>query len=58
MLNLLLILGALFAALALIVKLLEGRARPLTAAQQQRLSRWLLVLVAASLLLSLLHQLR
>mgnify|MGYP007070397440 CR=1 FL=1 len=56
MMNLLLVLAALFIALALVVKLLEGRAQPLTAQQQQRLSRWLMVLVAASLLLSLLHQ--
>jgi hypothetical protein len=56
MMNLLLVLAALFIALALVVKLLEGRAQPLTAQQQQRLSRWLMALVAASLLLSLLHQ--
>ena len=50
--NLLLILGVLFLSLLLLTKLLEGRAEPMTADQQQRLSRWILIALLASLLLS------
>ena len=57
MANLLLILGVLFASLFLVVKLLDGRAKPLTPEQQARLSRWLMVLVAISLALALFRQL-
>ena len=51
--NLLMILGALFIALIVLTKLLEGRAEPLTAEQQQRLSRWIIIALVISLLLSL-----
>ena len=57
MANLLLILGVLFASLFVIVKLLDGRAKPLAPEQQARLSRWLMVLVAISLALALFRQL-
>ena len=56
MTNLLIVLGVLFAALFLLVKLLDGRAKPMTPEQQSRLSRWLMGLVAISLLLALLKQ--
>jgi hypothetical protein len=55
MTNLLMVLGVLFAALFVLTKLLEGRAKPLTGEQQQRLSRWIMIALAVSLLLSLLH---
>lgn len=53
MTNLLLVLGLLFAALFLLVKLLEGRAQPLSGEQQARLSKWLVILVFISIVLSL-----
>lgn len=51
--NLLLILVVLFAALFLLTKLLEGRAKPLAPEQQARLSRWLMIAVFVSILLAL-----
>lgn len=53
--NLLLVIGLVFAILFILTKVLEGRAKPLSAEQQQRLSRWIIILVAASLLLSLIR---
>ena len=53
--NLLLVIGLVFAILFILTKLLEGRAKPLSAEQQQRLSRWIMILVAVSLLLSLIR---
>ena len=51
--NLLMILGVLFIALFVLTKVLEGRAEPLTGEQQQRLSRWIIIALVISLLLSL-----
>jgi hypothetical protein len=51
--QLLLILGFVFAAVALMVVLGERYARPLAPAQLARLRRWLLPLVGAALVLSL-----
>ncbi len=48
--NLLIILVVLFAALALIVKLTEGRAKPLDPEQQQRYSKIIMVLVFLTLM--------
>ncbi len=53
MTNLLIILALLFAILFLLVKVLEGRAKPLSAEQQGRLSRWIVILVFISIVLGL-----
>lgn len=55
MANLLLILAALFAALFVLVKVLEGRAKPLNDEQQVRLRKWITVAVFAMLLLALIQ---
>lgn len=55
MVNLFLILAALFAALFVLIKVLEGRAKPLTNEQQVRLRKWITVAVFAMLLLALLQ---
>lgn len=55
MTNLLVILAILFASLFLVVKLLEGRAKPLNPEQQSRLSRWLMILVFISIVIALLR---
>lgn len=55
MTNLLVVLAILFGSLFLVVKLLEGRARPLSPEQQARLSRWLIILVFVSIVLALLR---
>lgn len=54
--NLLLILVVLFAALFAVVTFLDGRAKPLSAEQQQKLSRWVVIAVFVSLILALLKQ--
>ena len=51
--NLLLILALVFGSLFLLIKLLEGRAQPLSGEQQARLSRWIMVAVFVSIVLSL-----
>jgi hypothetical protein len=53
MANLLLILALLFAILFILVKVLDGRAQPLSAEQQARLSKWLMIAVFLSIVLSL-----
>jgi hypothetical protein len=53
MTNLLIILAVLFVALLVLVKVLDGRASPLTAEQQARLSKWLMILVFISIVLAL-----
>ncbi len=54
--NLLIILVVLFAALALIVKLTEGRAKPLDPEQQQRYSKIIMVLVFLTLMGAMIKQ--
>ena len=49
--NLLLILALVFGSLFLLIKLLEGRAQPLSGEQQARLSRWIMVAVFVSIVL-------
>ncbi len=51
--NLLIILVLLFAALFVLIKVLEGRAQPLSNEQQARLSRWIMILVFISIVLAL-----
>lgn len=53
MLNLIIIIGGIFLMLAVITKFLEGRAEPLTAEQQQRYSKIIMVLVGISLVLAM-----
>ncbi len=53
MTNLLIILAVLFIALFVLVKVLDGRASPLTAEQQSQLSKWLMLLVFISIVLAL-----
>lgn len=57
MTNLLIVLAILFGCLFLVVKLLEGRAQPLSPEQQSRLSRWLVILVFVSIILALVRTL-
>jgi hypothetical protein len=54
--DLLFILLILFAALFLITKLLEGRAKPLTNEQQGSLSKWLMILVFVSIVSRILYE--
>ena len=54
--TLLAILGVLALALVLIVPLIERHAPPTSAETQQRISRWILPLVAVALVLGLLRQ--
>jgi len=51
MLNLLLILVLLFAVLAILLPLLEKRGKEMTPEQMQRMSRWLIPLIAIALVL-------
>jgi len=51
--NLLIILVVLFGALALAVWALEGRAKPLSPEKANKLSRWVMILVGISLVLSM-----
>ena len=53
--KLLFILAALFVALFVLVKLLEGRAKPLSDEQQVRLRKWITIAVFAMLILALLQ---
>jgi hypothetical protein len=53
MLNLLVILALVFGSLFLLIKVLEGRAQPLSGEQQARLSRWIMVAVFISIVLAL-----
>jgi hypothetical protein len=53
MTNLFIILAVLFVVLFVLVKVLDGRASPLTAEQQARLSKWLMILVFISIVLAL-----
>lgn len=53
--KLLFILVVLFASLFVLVKVLEGRAKPLTDEQQVRLRKWITVAVFVMLLLALLQ---
>ena len=55
--TLLMILLVLFAALALIIPLLERHAKPMSNEQQQKLSRWFLPLVGIGLVIALIQQL-
>ena len=48
--NLLLIIGAVFAGLFILVKVLEGRAQPMEPEQASQLSRWIMIAVAVLLL--------
>jgi len=51
--NLVLILLAVFGGLALLVVLLEGRAKPLEPEQAQKLSKWIMIAVFVSIVLAL-----
>jgi cadmium resistance protein CadD (predicted permease) len=51
MLNLLLILVLLFAVLAILLPLLEKRGKEMSPEQMQRMSRWLIPLIAIALVL-------
>jgi hypothetical protein len=53
MYNLLVILALVFGSLFLLIKVLEGRAQPLSGEQQARLSRWIMVAVFISIVLAL-----
>ncbi len=53
MTNLLLVLAVLFVSLFVLVKVLDGRASPLSPEQQARLSKWLMILVFLSIVLAL-----
>ena len=55
MLNLLLILALVFGSLFLLIKVLEGRAQPLSGEQQARLSRWITIAVFLSIVLALIR---
>lgn len=57
MLNLLLILALVFGSLFLLIKVLEGRAQPLSGEQQARLSRWITIAVFLSIVLALVRTL-
>jgi hypothetical protein len=50
--NLLIILLLLFVSLFVLIKVLEGRAQPLSNEQQGRLSRWIMILVFISIVLA------
>ena len=51
--NLLLILVILFASLFILTKVLEGRAKPLEPEQQASLSKWIMIAVFVSIILSM-----
>ena len=53
MTNLLLVLAVLFVSLFVLVKVLDGRARPRSPEQQARLAKWLMILVFISIFLAL-----
>lgn len=57
MLNLLLILVAVFAALFVLIKVLEGRAEPLSPEKQASLSRAIVFLVILSLVVMFIREL-
>lgn len=57
MYNLLVILALVFGSLFLLIKVLEGRAQPLSGEQQARLSRWIMVAVFISIVLALVRTL-
>ncbi len=57
MVNLLVILALVFGSLFLLIKVLEGRAQPLSGEQQARLSRWIMVAVFISIVLALVRTL-
>ncbi|MEH6551300.1 MAG: hypothetical protein V7711_18625 [Pseudomonadales bacterium] len=54
--NLLLILGLLFVSLFVLVKVLDGRAKPLDGEQQSRLSKWIMLLVFILLITALFRE--
>ena len=55
--NLLLILGVLFISVFVLVKVLEGRAKPLSDEQQSKLSGWITIAVFIMLFTSMIYYL-